>query len=115
MQFYATLYLPRHSNVIEWMTNGVKYSSTAKVFAKQLHLQTHFKHKQNLHDDDPLVSAQMKHFYLSGEAANTPTITGATPNVLLLNRMLGVTLAPRIGDASAIPSYEQNLINAIKK
>jgi hypothetical protein len=42
MQFYATLYLPRHSNVIEWMTNGVRYSSTLKVFAQHRHLQAHF-------------------------------------------------------------------------
>jgi hypothetical protein len=115
MQFYATLYLPRRFDVIEWMTDGVKYSSTAKVFAKHLHLQTHFKHKQSLHDGDPLVAAQMKHFYLVGEAANAPTITGATPDVLLLHQMLRVTQAPRIGDASSIPSYERNLIDAIKK
>jgi hypothetical protein len=52
---------------------------------------------------------------MSGEAANAPTITSATPNVLLLHQMLWVTLAPRIGDASTIPSNERNLINAIKK
>jgi hypothetical protein len=57
MKFYATLYLPHRSDVIEWMTNGVKYSSTAKVFAKHFHLHTHLKHNQNLHDGDPLVSA----------------------------------------------------------
>jgi hypothetical protein len=57
----------------------------------------------------------MKHFYLPGEATNPPTITSAPPNVLLLHHMLRVTLAPQIGDASAIPSYEWNLIDAIKK
>jgi hypothetical protein len=115
MQFYAALYFPRCSNVIKWMTNGVKYSSTTNVFAQHLHLQAHFKHKQNLHDGDPLVSTQMKHFYLSGEAVNAPTITDATSDVILLHLMLRVTLAPRMGDASAIPSYERNLIDAIKK
>jgi hypothetical protein len=48
----------------------------------------------------------MNHFYSSGEATNAPTITGATPDVLLMHQMLRVTLAPRIGDAFAIPSYE---------
>jgi hypothetical protein len=56
----------------------------------------------------------MKYFYLLGEAADAP-ITGATPDVILLHRMLRVTLAPWIGDASTIPSYERNLIDAIKK
>jgi hypothetical protein len=115
MQFYATLYLPHRSNVIEWMTNGVRYSSTTKVFTQHLHLHTHFKHKQNLHDGDPLVSTQMKNFYLPGEATNATTITGATPYVILLHQMLRVTLAPWISDASAIPSYERNLIDSIMK
>jgi hypothetical protein len=115
MQFHATLCLPRRSDGIEWMTNGVKYSSTAKLFAQHLHLQTHFKHQWNLHDGDPMVSAQLKQFYLPREVANAPTITGATPDILLLHHMLRVTLAPRIGDASTIPSYDRNLIDAIKK
>jgi hypothetical protein len=115
MQFYATLRLSCRSDTIEWMTNGVRYSSTAKVFAQHLHLQAHFKHQQNLHDGDPMVSAQLKHFYLLGEAANAPTITDATPDVILLHRMLRVILVPHIGDAFAIPSYERNLIDAIKK
>jgi hypothetical protein len=62
-----------------------------------------------------MVSAQLKQFYLPREVANAPTITGVTPNILLLHHMLRVTLAPRIGDASTIPSYERNLIDAIKK
>jgi hypothetical protein len=115
MHFYATLYLPHRSGVIEWMTNGLRYSSTLKVFAQHLHLQAHFQHRQNLHDGDPMVFAQMKHFYLPGQATNAPTITSATPDVILLHRMLRVTLASWIEDASSIPSYERNLIDAIKK
>jgi hypothetical protein len=57
----------------------------------------------------------MGYMYLSGEAANAPTITGISPDVILLHWMLRLTLAPRIGYASSIPSYERNLINAIKK
>jgi hypothetical protein len=98
MKFYATLRLPRRTDEIEWMTNEVRYSSTVKMFAQHLHLKAHFKHQKNLHDGDSMVSTQMKHFYLSGEVANAPTITGDTPDVILLHRMLRVTLAPRIGE-----------------
>jgi hypothetical protein len=115
MQFYSTLYLSCRSDVIEWMTSGVRYHSTIKVFAQHLHLQGHFQHRQNLHDDDPLVSSQIKHMYLLGSAASAPTITGISPDVILLHQMLRVTLAPRIVDASSIPSYERNFIDAIKK
>jgi hypothetical protein len=97
------------------MTNEVRYQSTAKVFAQHLNLQTHFKHQRSLHGGDPMVAAQLKHFYLPREVANAPTITGATPDVIHLHQMLRVILAPRIGDAPAIPSYERNLIDAIKK
>jgi hypothetical protein len=84
------------------------------VLAQHLQLQAHFQHRRNLHDGDPLVASQMGYMYLSGEAANAPTITGISPYVILLHRMLRVTLALSIGDASSIPSYERNLINTIK-
>jgi hypothetical protein len=87
----------------------------AKVFAQHLHLQTHFQHRRNLHDADPTLASQMRYMYLLGTTANPPSIISISPNVITLHRMLRVTLALRIGDASTIPSYERNLIDAIKK
>jgi hypothetical protein len=115
MQFYSTLYLPRRSDMIEWMMNGLRYRSIIKVFAQLLNLQAHLQHRCNLHDENPLVASQMGYMYLPGEVANATTITSISPDVITLHRMLRVTLAPRIGDASSIPSYERKLISVIKK
>jgi hypothetical protein len=115
LQFYSTLYLPRCSDEIHSMRNGMRYYSNAKVFAQHLHLQAHFQHQKKLDDGDPMAACQMGYMYLPGSTPNPSSIAGISPDVITLHRMLRVTLAPRIGDASTIPSYERNLIDAIKK
>jgi hypothetical protein len=61
-----------------------------------------------------MTASQMAYIYLSDSTPNPPSITNISLDVILLHRMLRVTLAPRIGDASTIPSYERSLIDAIK-
>jgi hypothetical protein len=95
--------------------NGVRYHSNAKVFAQHLHLHAHFQHWKKLRDRDPMAASRMGYMYLPESTPNPPSISGISPNIITLHRMLRVTLAPRIGDASTIHSYERNLIDAIKK
>jgi hypothetical protein len=57
----------------------------------------------------------MAYLYLSSTDPNPSSINRISPDVITLHQMFRVTLDPRIGDASTIPSYERNLIDAIKK
>jgi hypothetical protein len=48
--------------------------------------------------------------YVSGAAAKPPSTNNFKPKLVTLHRILRKTLAPSEGDATACPTYEQNLI-----
>jgi hypothetical protein len=48
--------------------------------------------------------------YAPGAEAHPPKVLNFRPELNTLHRLLHVTLAPRIGDSSACPQYERNLI-----
>jgi hypothetical protein len=48
--------------------------------------------------------------YVPRAAAKPPCANNIKPELVTLHRILGKTLAPRVGDASACSIYERNLI-----
>jgi hypothetical protein len=52
----------------------------------------------------------MQFMYAPGVKAHPPKVLNFLPELNTLHRLLCATLAPRIGDSSACPQYERNLI-----
>jgi hypothetical protein len=63
-----------------------------------------------IHTYNILKKEEMLFMYAPGAKANPPKIQNFHPKLNILHRLLRATLAPRIGDATACPQYERNLI-----
>jgi hypothetical protein len=53
--------------------------------------------------------------YILNIGFRAPRIEGILPHLVVLHRMTRRTLAPRIGDSDAIPTYERNLLDALMR
>jgi hypothetical protein len=62
-----------------------------------------------------MAQRQMTPMYILNNGFHAPRIDGILPHFAVLHRMTRRTLAPRIGDSDAIPTYERNLLDALMK
>jgi hypothetical protein len=53
---------------------------------------------------------EMQFMYDPSVEAHSPKVLNFRPELNMLHKLLCATLAPRIGDSSACPLYERNLI-----
>jgi hypothetical protein len=103
-QFYATLYFDADAQKLMWMTDRRQYEIIVCVFASLLALehQLTMESDNRIHTYNVLKSEEMLFMYA----------LGAKPTPLKIHNfhLFHATLAPRIGDATAYPQYERNLI-----
>jgi hypothetical protein len=64
-----------------------------------------------IHTYNVLKPEEMQFMYTLGSEAHPPKVLNFLPELNTLHHLLCATLAPRIGDSSACPQYEQNLIH----
>jgi hypothetical protein len=112
LQFYSTFFFHKNSSSITLMTNGTKYSIFIGQFASILGLGASAKNPLNLHDGNVLGLSQMASMYETSDF-NAPTVTNFKPDMIVLDRVIRKTLAPREGDSSRVPQFERNLLEAI--
>jgi hypothetical protein len=84
------------------------------MIASHIGLRSHFKSLKKFHDERILSKPEMSFMYSTGITPKPPSITGFLPELTTLHRIWRKTLAPREGDATSCPAYEQNLIKYIK-
>jgi hypothetical protein len=111
-QFYATLYFDADAQKLMWMIDGQRYEITVRGFAR-LHGLVHQLEmllEARIHTFGVLKLDEMQFMYAPGAEAHSPKVLNFLPELNTLHRLLCATLAPRIGDSSACPQYERNLI-----
>jgi hypothetical protein len=95
------------------MTDGNRYSITLRKFAEYLKLDHHFEEERfQIHSERIMEPAEMDFMYAQGTQYRAPRINNLLPELMVMHRLLRVTLSPRIGDSTAIPRYERNLLRA---
>jgi hypothetical protein len=114
LQFYSTFFFHKNITGISWMTDDTKYSNSIGRFASILGLGAATKHSLNLHDGNVLGLSQMASMYETPDF-NAPTITNFKPEMIVLQRVIRKTLAPKEGDSSRVPQFERNLLKAISE
>jgi hypothetical protein len=62
-----------------------------------------------------MTTQEMPPLYVPDSSLHPSNTDGLLPHFAVLHRILRTTLAPRIGDANAIPAYDRNLLDAITK
>jgi hypothetical protein len=107
-QFYATLYFDAAAQKLLWMSARQKYEITIRGFAHLLLLE--MPPEARIHTFGVLKLDEMQFMYAPGAEAHPPKVLNFRPELNTLHRLLRATLAPRIGDSSACPQYERNLI-----
>jgi hypothetical protein len=98
-----------------WMTNGQRFHIRLTDFAELLELSSHLDIPKKLHTGRVMALREMAPMYIPNSGFRAPRVEGILPHFSILHRMMRKTLAPRIGDSDAIPTYEQNLLDALMK
>jgi hypothetical protein len=95
-----------------WMTAGKQYEIIVRGFAHLLGLEhlLEMPPEAQIHTFGVLKLDEMQFMYALGAEAHPSKVPNFRPELNTLHRLLRATLAPRIGDSSACPQYEQNLI-----
>jgi hypothetical protein len=90
-----------------------KYEITVRGFACLLGLEHQLEMPQEarIHTFGVLKLEEMQFMYAPDAEAHPPKVLNFRPELNTLHMRLRATLAPRIGDSSACPQYEQNLIH----
>jgi hypothetical protein len=111
-QFYSTLYFDADGQRLLWMTDGQRCAITIHDFAQMLGLvhQLTMPLEARIHTYNVLKVGDVQFMYAPGVAATPPKIQNFLPELNTLHRLLRATLTPCIGDATACPQYESNLI-----
>jgi hypothetical protein len=92
------------------MTYRRRYEITVLEFGTLLSLEHHHTMEIQIHTDKILKKEEMLFMYAPRAKPDPPKIQNFLPKLNCLHRLLQATLAPRIGDATAYPQYELNLI-----
>jgi hypothetical protein len=94
------------------LSAGQKYEITVKGFARLLRLehQLEMPPEAQIHTFGVLELDEIQFMYALGAEAHPPNVLNFKLKLNTLHRLLRVTLAPKIGDSSACPRYEQKLI-----
>jgi hypothetical protein len=108
--FYSTLFFDIDGQRMIWMTDKQKYEVITREFAILLGLEHHLEMPTKIHDERILDEDQMLFMYAVGDEAHPPKTQNFLHELNTLHHLFRVTMAPRIGDATACPQYEQNLI-----
>jgi hypothetical protein len=111
-QFYATLYFDAHAQKLVWMLAGQKYEITVRGFSRLLGLehQLEMPLESRIHTFGVLKLDEMQFMYAPGVEVHPPKVLNFRLELNMIHTLLHPTLAPKIGDSSACPQYEQNLI-----
>jgi hypothetical protein len=97
------------------MTNGRRFTIKLTQFTQILELSSQLDIPKKLHSGRVMMSREMSLIYNQNNDFQAPEIDGLLLHFLVLHRMMRKTLALRIGYSKAIPTYEQNLLDAIMK
>jgi hypothetical protein len=114
-KFYSTLFFDKKEGIFMWMANGWRFSIKLTQFAEILGLSSHFDNPKKLHTGRVMTMRGMSLMYAPKRDFCAPKVDGILPHFAVLHRMRRRTLAPRIGDSDAIPTYDRNLLDAIMK
>jgi hypothetical protein len=76
---------------------------------------SHLDNLKKLHSGHVMSTREMAPLYVLDSEFRTPHIDGLHLHFAVLHRMMRQTLAPRIGDANAIPTFERNLLDVVMK
>jgi hypothetical protein len=98
-----------------WMTNGQRFTIKLTQFAEILGLSSQLDIPKKLHTGSVMAPREMTLMYILNIGFRAPRIEGILPHLVVLHRMTRRTLAPRIGDSDAIPTYERNLLDALMR
>jgi hypothetical protein len=111
-QFYATFYFYADGQKLMWMTDRQQYEITIRGFAQLVGLkhQLEMPPEAQIQTFGVLKLDEMQFMYALGADAHPPKVLNFLPELNTLCHLLCATLAPRIGDSSACPQYERNLI-----
>jgi hypothetical protein len=114
-KFYSTLFFDKKERFFAWMTNGRRFTIKLTQFAQILGLSSQLHIPKKLHSGRVMMPREMTPMYNKNNDFKDPKIDQFLPHFLVLHWMMRKTLAQRIGYSEAIPTYEQNLLDAIMK
>jgi hypothetical protein len=98
-----------------WMTNGRRFHIKLTQFAEILGLSSHLDIPMKLHTGRVMAPREMTPMNILNSGFRAPQVDWILPHFLVPRQMMRRTLAPRIGNSNAIPAYEQNLLDGLKK
>jgi hypothetical protein len=98
-----------------WMTSGRRFNIKLTQFVELLGLSYHLNNPKKLHTGSVISTQEMTLMYVFDSGFRALKIDRILPHFVVLHRMRRRTLASRIGDSDVIPTYERNLLDALKK
>jgi hypothetical protein len=114
-KFYSTHTFDKKETIFMWVTNGRRFNIKLAQFAQILGFSSHLDIIKKLHSERVMMPWEMTPMYILNSDFWVPKVDGLLPHFLVLYKMMKKTLAPRIGYSEAIPTYEQNLLDALMK
>jgi hypothetical protein len=97
------------------MTNARRFHVKLAQFAQILGLSSQLDITKKLHSRWVMMTREMTPMYIQDGGFHPPMVEGLLPHFLVLHRMMRKTLALRIGYSEVIPTYERNLLYALRK
>jgi hypothetical protein len=97
------------------MTNARRFHVKLAQFAQILGLSSQLDITKKLHSRWVMMTREMTPKYIQDGGFHPPMVEGLLPHFLVLHRMMRKTLALRIGYSEVIPTYERNLLYALRK
>jgi hypothetical protein len=114
-EFYSTLFFDKKEMFFMWMTNGRRFHVWMSQFAQILGLSSQLDILKKLHSKRMMMPREITLMYIPNSDFQAPKVEGLLPHFLTLHRMMRKTLALRIDYSEAIPTCEQNLLDALMK
>jgi hypothetical protein len=107
-QFYSTLYFHKGDEKLIWMIDEMRCGVYVADFASYIGLRSHIRRQKKIHDEHTLSKNEMMFMYAPSTALKSPSITGFSPKLITLHKILTKSLDPRDDDAIVCPTYERN-------
>jgi hypothetical protein len=114
-QFYATLYVEERGDTrnFYWMNKERGYEITFEQFGRLFGFGWNDANRDKIHFASCLDSSRMRFMYSGSKRGGIGTTLNLLPFYAYLNHLFHITMTPRGGDSSNIPSYNWNLLVAM--